>query len=917
MQNDFLHKFGAAFAAMLLLLLSAQNGFSQDGGGAQLKADSAPAIVVQPADEQADYGANVAFTVRTSGVRAQYQWRKNGADLTDYGNVSGANTATLRLIGVAQIDAGRYSVVISNSAGSVTSATATLSVNPVVVFRDDFETGNLKEWRAFSELPGLKQALHQTAAQKKLNPISRGSLSPEATRLKNSTAQNHTADGRHSALLSSSDNKMYHNLGVEIAGPVRATFWIYDSGDQNRCYGELRGYSGAGHNLYSFPSGMKQLLAIGCYASSFGTNHTGSLKAEKANPKKYQAKVERGKNTGWFNLDNGPDRSVGWHKFVIERGADGTTVRFYVDDVLGRTIKAVDHVLLDCVTMGSIGGGTGAGNAWFDDITVEAFPWRYDWQAKDSTGKGLFDWMKQRETGEDPQVTDIGKITTVTEIKAANYKAALGVWGQEGQAIYATDLRGAVDYVFKVAAPDAYRIEIEGRERRGKMPAVKLPVNISVDGEYIGRYILHYDGKTNGLVHCFTPFLTTGEHTVRVYWDNAENRCSLYLDAIRLQSLEGVDLNNNGFKDWVENRVLAQCGIDPVPRSSRVSPACIEGRGQYFKFMDCRAGVTGSELQSVEVNRGAGQRWFANVPLAINRPTHIQVQYQKGVLEETADIEWEITNLLHAQDTVVRKGDSLLFNAVPDGETSGAVEIKIVGVANYVTDASTPMAHRFDQSGTFIITGTHLGSGQSGSITVKVVDAAIGNPIAAWVGKSRVWDMQNLPPEAVLEADPGLKLASITNEERLKDNPDLPPLGANGRSYSVITDAAEPRAVVARLGKNGPILSSAIVDGFRLFNWYDTYLRYVQIHKDGSQTIEEAVILSPMMKDVTVTIRIIVSGVTFDDGTLIKTLTAADFDELGITRVRYIRADGVKNTVCHTTKAFQNGVLVGFPGYEK
>ncbi|MGI8966471.1 MAG: hypothetical protein ACR2H1_10355, partial [Limisphaerales bacterium] len=104
---------------------------------------------------------------------------------------------------------------------------------------------------------------------------------------------------------------------------------------------------------------------------------------------------------------------------------------------------------------------------------------------------------------------------------------------------------------------------------------------------------------------------------------------------------------------------------------------------------------------------------------------------------------------------------------------------------------------------------------------------------------------------------------------------------------------------------------------FRLFNWYDTYLRYVKIHADGSQTIEEAFILSPMQPNITVVVRIIVSGVTFDDGTVTKTLTSADFDELGICRVRYIRADGVKTSVCHTTKVYQDGVLIGWPAYEK
>ena len=52
-------------------------------------------------------------------------------------------------------------------------------------------------------------------------------------------------------------------------------------------------------------------------------------------------------------------------------------------------------------------------------------------------------------------------------------------------------------------------------------------------------------------------------------------------------------------------------------------------------------------------------------------------------------------------------------------------------------------------------------------------------------------------------------------------------------------------------------------------------------------------------------------GVTFDDGTLVKELTAADFDELGQASVRFLRPVDVQTSVCHMTKAYQNGVLVG------
>jgi len=891
------------------LVIRAGNGQAADVPNVAIVV-APPVLLREPANQTADYGDNVTFTVMAEGA-TRYQWRKDGRDLADYDNVVGAHTAQLQLIGVALRDAGDYSVVVANAAGAVTSAVARLQLNPVTVFRDDFESGTLANWTAFSQLPGLAAALQQDAVSQKLAPITRAALSPEAIPLAISTERNRTPGGTRSAYLTSSRAKMYRNLGVELAGPVRATFWIYDDGgEQHRVYGELRGYTGAGHGLYVAPGGMKQLFAIGRYTVSFGPNNgTGLLAGEKVNPKKYQGKVERGKHTGWFNLDGAPDRSPGWHQFTIERAADGTTIHFYVDGVLGRTIPDADHVLIDCVTIGSAGMGTGVGEAWFDDVQVEAWPWRYPWQSKDSEGKGLPDWVRAREIGDDPRVTAVRQINTVSQQDGIGYRRLVGRWAKDGTGIFSLDLRGRVEYELLAPGPDAYRIEIEGRERHGHLPVAPLPLNVWLDGEYLGRFLLPNHGPTNTVVHCLTPFLTAGPHTVAIEWDNAAPRRALYLHAVRLQALEADDLDRDGIKDWVALRVQSQCGLELAPPVSRTSPVCIEGRSSFLSRIRLRAGPSPEEMKPVPVEPGAGHRWYANVPLSPDRPTRVELSYQNGVLEESTEIAWEPTNLLDTPDLTLRKGDALRLTAVPKGETRGEVKISIVGGPTYVTDALSPVVHRFEQAGNFTVLGTFSGRLKvSRPITVKVVEASLDSPVAAWVGKRRYWNCTNLPPEVVLEADPRLHLAEFP----------LPAtFGPNARQIALTNDAAEPRVVLARLGKHGPVLARAVVEGFRLFNCYDTYLRMTDIYPDGSQLIEEAFILSPVLPQVTVQVRIIVSGVTFDDGTLTKTLTASDFDDLGICRVRYLRAPGVQSSVCHTTKAFQGETLIGWPAYEK
>lgn len=88
----------------------------------------APAITSQPASRTNISGTTATFTVVASGTSPIYGWRKNGSALSNGGNVSGATLASLTLTSVAQSDSASYSVVVTNSAGSVTSVVATLTV---------------------------------------------------------------------------------------------------------------------------------------------------------------------------------------------------------------------------------------------------------------------------------------------------------------------------------------------------------------------------------------------------------------------------------------------------------------------------------------------------------------------------------------------------------------------------------------------------------------------------------------------------------------------------------------------------------------------------------------------------------------------------------------------------------------------
>jgi large repetitive protein len=138
-QKDTVNLTGATSATLTLSGVTSANAgsyravVSNSGGSATSAAatlavnpaTAAPAITTQPANQTVTAGANVSFTVAASGTAPlSYQWQKNAV------NLAGATRATLTLSSVTSANAGSYRAMVSNSAGSATSAGATLVVNP-------------------------------------------------------------------------------------------------------------------------------------------------------------------------------------------------------------------------------------------------------------------------------------------------------------------------------------------------------------------------------------------------------------------------------------------------------------------------------------------------------------------------------------------------------------------------------------------------------------------------------------------------------------------------------------------------------------------------------------------------------------------------------------------------------------------
>jgi len=92
----------------------------------------APAITAQPLSVAVHAGEAATFTVQATGTAPlQVRWQRATGAAPAWADISGATQASLALPAVASGDSGsQYRAVVSNAAGSATSAAATLTVLP-------------------------------------------------------------------------------------------------------------------------------------------------------------------------------------------------------------------------------------------------------------------------------------------------------------------------------------------------------------------------------------------------------------------------------------------------------------------------------------------------------------------------------------------------------------------------------------------------------------------------------------------------------------------------------------------------------------------------------------------------------------------------------------------------------------------
>lgn len=140
-----------------------------------------PRFTVHPASKVActGQGTSVVFNVTVSGVNVTYQWKKNGVNLTDGGNISGATTPSLTVSNITTADVAYYTCEASNAAGTVLSNAGYL--NTIIAVQPADNTACLNASGPYVEVIANGLSLTYQWYSNTTNSNSGGTLIPGAT----------------------------------------------------------------------------------------------------------------------------------------------------------------------------------------------------------------------------------------------------------------------------------------------------------------------------------------------------------------------------------------------------------------------------------------------------------------------------------------------------------------------------------------------------------------------------------------------------------------------------------------------------------------------------------------------------------------------------------------------------------------
>ena len=517
----------------------------------------------------------------------------------------------------------------------------------------------------------------------------------------------------------------------------------------------------------------------------------------------------------------------------------------------------------------------------------------------DTNGNGIPDAEEVKLNGNNVNLDNVF-FELRNEINGADYTSSTGSWENVNTMAHAKERRGSLTYEVNATNAGIYKLEfvVASAYTTGN----DNPFDIYIDGRYIASSIQQLTAATKSF-SILTPYLQQGTHSVTVHWDNHRLTEDLLVKKLKLYCIRNSESSSatNAAEQTASEKIVEKRNQLESVITSRVSPFCLTGTSEFPELT-----TINSELAIVF----AAKKWMKNIDLNENSAVNATVSFENGAVVKTSSITWKATDIVaeSGKTLTVRKGDSLLLTANADSAASWTATGEGISLSG---ESGKNQAYKFDAVGKYIINGTSLNAAgesiKTGTLTVNVVDYQFKrDDVICIVHYGREWNINAIPETVNIKTDSRYKAVFVDTET--SSTPYL----------KIFIDDNKERynyAVIDTDGKEN-IIAVQKIQGVEVFSSNFTGIRQVAstddlIISDDMKVYNMQIIASPVRPDIEFRINIFVAGVTFEDGTVNKSIKSADFNSNGMYSVNFIRPNEVSTSICHTLKAYQNNEYIG------
>jgi hypothetical protein len=504
----------------------------------------------------------------------------------------------------------------------------------------------------------------------------------------------------------------------------------------------------------------------------------------------------------------------------------------------------------------------------------------------DTDGDGQSDGAEIRTYGTSPTVSNVVSTTLVASplLTAYNSAGTSGTWQMFDGGLIGDSFRGYIEWSFTVPSGGWYLMDLSSRLRGTVRPAEDLAVVMAVDGRESPSQTMHFiNGQANSAT-CLSPYLSAGNHKLRLVVNNEIGRRTLQILALKVLAPGGFDGDSNGRPDWVDSLLASGNAVVPIPAESPVSPLFIEGSTRYTGTTTVTANGN-----AVSVLRGLGdQHWYANTPLAESGNTNLSIIFENKISPYL--VTWSRWNAMAGQGIMLRVGDSLKIGGWLGSNDLGTVQIQVQG-QSYTMAAAGQVVSTFTQAGSYPVTVSHSGGSQTTAM-VTVVSAEFEAVVPFYTDFITEHIFSNISPSLRVVGDPSIQVDKVSAV-------------GNGQNVKMRTSQGGWHTLAARL-PSGPIVALGNVLTVNVSDALKSDAsQFIGTAADGYSIFRAPIVVTDLPASGRVVITIFRAGVTFMDGTSVMTLMPADFVN-GVAYLQFRFAPGITGGYCHYIDVFDS-----------